>query len=115
MHNTKENIKNAALQLFLTKGYSVGINEIIQKSGTSKGAFYHHFRSKEKLFLETVDKFFFGYLDKLDFWETPELTLREKVVLLAKNAYAPLKAILLLVVKQLSFSANVLTLVLSSE
>jgi AcrR family transcriptional regulator len=93
MNNTKENIKNTALHLFLTKGYSVGINEIIQKSGTSKGAFYHHYKSKENLFLETIDKFFFGYLDKLDFLETPELSFREKVISLAEKAYAPFKAI----------------------
>lgn len=93
MNTTKESIKNTALQLFLTKGYSVGINEIIEKSGTSKGAFYHHFKSKEELFLQTVDKFFFGYLDELDFFETPELTLREKVISLAKKAYVPFKNI----------------------
>ncbi|MGD2033441.1 MAG: TetR/AcrR family transcriptional regulator [Bacteroidales bacterium] len=93
MNYTKEIIKTTALQLFLTRGYSVGINEIIQKSGTSKGAFYHHFASKEKLFLETVDKFFFGYLDNLDFPDTTELSFRKEIISLAKKAYAPFKAI----------------------
>lgn len=36
--------------LFTKRGYSsVGINEIIEKSGTAKASFYYHFPSKEDL------------------------------------------------------------------
>ena len=46
----KERILNQASELFTEKGYSVvGINEIIEKSGTAKASFYHHFPSKEQL------------------------------------------------------------------
>ena len=93
MSNTKDNIKNTALQLFLTKGYSVGINEIIQKSGTSKGAFYHHFNSKEQLFIETVDNFFFGYLTDARLLEVVSYSLREKINHLIEITFEPFKAI----------------------
>jgi AcrR family transcriptional regulator len=45
---------DCAQQLFLTKGYEqTSINEVILATGLSKGAFYHHFRSKEDL-LEAI-------------------------------------------------------------
>lgn len=33
------------------------MQEIVEKTGMSKGAFYHYFNSKEQLFLEVVDYF----------------------------------------------------------
>ena len=35
------------------------MNEIVNASGLSKGAFYHHFQSKEHLFVEIINTFFF--------------------------------------------------------
>jgi AcrR family transcriptional regulator len=47
---TKQKIINTARELFLTKGYqTTSINDIIKKMGISKGAFYHHFTSKDEL------------------------------------------------------------------
>ena len=46
----KEKIANIAMSLFIKKGYEdSSINEIIRKSNTSKGTFYHYFTSKEDL------------------------------------------------------------------
>lgn len=46
----KERILTTAAELFSQRGYgNVGINEIIEKSGTAKASFYQHFPSKEKL------------------------------------------------------------------
>jgi AcrR family transcriptional regulator len=45
---------NCAQGLFLTRGYErTTINDVIAATGLSKGAFYHHFRSKEDL-LEAI-------------------------------------------------------------
>lgn len=45
---------NCAQGLFLTRGYErTTINDVISAAGLSKGAFYHHFRSKEDL-LEAI-------------------------------------------------------------
>lgn len=57
--DTKEHILEISLLLFLQKSYkAVTLNEIVKKTGMSKGAFYHYFDSKQALFEEVV-KFYF--------------------------------------------------------
>lgn len=47
---TKEKIMQAAWELFYEQGYEeTTISQIIEKSGTSRSAFYHHFHGKEEL------------------------------------------------------------------
>ena len=48
--NTKSRIVAAAWKLFYQLGYEdTTIDEIIAESGTSKGSFYHYFKSKDEL------------------------------------------------------------------
>ena len=48
--NTKGKIINAAWDLFYEQGYEyTTVEEIIEKSGTSKGSFYHYFEVKDAL------------------------------------------------------------------
>lgn len=48
--NTKGKIINAAWDLFYEQGYEyTSVEEIIEKSGTSKGSFYHYFEGKDAL------------------------------------------------------------------
>src|SRR5579863_7181554 len=55
--DTRAGILKVALQLFLQKGYkNVSYQDIVKKSGLSKGAIYHYFKSKEDL-LVCVFKF----------------------------------------------------------
>jgi len=59
VNKTKEHILKTSLLLFLQKSYKeVTMREIVTKTGLSKGAFYHHFTSKEDLFREIVSMFF---------------------------------------------------------
>jgi len=59
MNDSKEHIIIVACKLFLQKNYKeVTMKEIVEKTGLSKGAFYHYFISKEQLFLEALDYFF---------------------------------------------------------
>lgn len=59
MNKTKEHILKTSLLLFLQKSYrDVTMSEIVEKSGLSKGAFYHYFKSKDDLFKEIVHLFF---------------------------------------------------------
>jgi len=54
----RERILQAALEVFARKGYHRAIvDDIVRVSGTSKGAVYHHFPTKEALFLALVDEF----------------------------------------------------------
>ena len=49
-HTTKGLIVSAAWELFYKKGYdNTTVDEIIERSHTSKGAFYHYFRGKDSL------------------------------------------------------------------
>lgn len=64
MKNTREYILDVALKLFLQKSFKeVTIKEIVEKTGLSKGAFYHYFTSKEQLFLELVNDVFSSVLN----------------------------------------------------
>jgi TetR/AcrR family transcriptional regulator, transcriptional repressor for nem operon len=58
MINTRDYILKTSLLLFLQKSYrDVTMREIVEKSGLSKGAFYHYFKSKEELFKEIAGMF----------------------------------------------------------
>jgi AcrR family transcriptional regulator len=55
---TRERILAAALGVFAEKGYHrASVDDIVRASGTSKGAVYHHFATKEAVFLALVDDF----------------------------------------------------------
>ncbi|MBH76184.1 MAG: hypothetical protein CMP68_03415 [Flavobacteriales bacterium] len=52
----KEKVLNGGLELFWRKGYkSVGINEICNVTGMTKGAFYNKFKGKEQFLNQTVE------------------------------------------------------------
>lgn len=52
---TIQTILGAAASLFMEKNYAdVTINDIVASSGVSKGALYHHFSSKEDLYLKMM-------------------------------------------------------------
>lgn len=54
----KERIIETALDLFRHKGYhGVSVDEIVETAGTSKGGFYHKFKSKDALLYEIHDLF----------------------------------------------------------
>ncbi len=52
----KNKILDAALQIFVKKGYSeTRMDDIVNMSGMSKGAIYHHYKSKRELFLDLIN------------------------------------------------------------
>lgn len=55
-------ILDAALDLFYQKGYSrVSVDEIVERAQTSKGGFYHNFKSKDALLYE-IHNVFISYV-----------------------------------------------------
>jgi AcrR family transcriptional regulator len=61
MNDTKEHIITTSLKLFLQKNFKeVTMKEIVNATRLSKGAFYHYFESKEKVFKEVVRHFMRG-------------------------------------------------------
>ncbi len=62
---TVRKILDVSLKLFLEQGYeATTIQDIVDALGMSKGAIYHHFRSKE----EIVDRLNDRYYDTLDWY-----------------------------------------------
>ena len=82
---TKKKIQETALELFSKKGFDrVTVDEIVKKSGISKGAFYVHFPSKYDVFLEKfkeIDDFY------VDFFQTlsTSLSFQEKILCLIES------------------------------
>lgn len=58
---TEQKILNAALQLFIEKGYEqTTILDIVGKmGGLTRGAFYHHFKTKEDVFFALTNQLFY--------------------------------------------------------
>ncbi len=53
---TRNHILESAQRLFSLNGYdATGVAEICQAAGVSKGAFYHHFPSKQAVFLQLLE------------------------------------------------------------
>lgn len=53
----KESIIHEALKLFSLKGFSsTSITDILEATGSSKGGFYNHFKSKEDLFFAVLER-----------------------------------------------------------
>lgn len=54
---TQAKIIEAAIKLFSSRGYNkASVDDICKEAGISKGAFYHHFKSKQTLFLALLDE-----------------------------------------------------------
>jgi AcrR family transcriptional regulator len=54
---TRRRIINAAVELFNDGGYSsTGVGDIVERTGMTKGALYHHFNSKEALAVAIIDQ-----------------------------------------------------------
>jgi AcrR family transcriptional regulator len=81
-------LKEAALKLFLNKGYeSASIDEIADEAGLAVGTFYQHFRSKRQLLIALMDEL----LDKLSGLDLqPQIAADPRATLhaLLSNAFA---------------------------
>jgi len=60
---TRSRIIESAIKVFSTRGFNAAsVDDICKDAGISKGAFYHHFESKQALFLALLD----GWLQTID-------------------------------------------------
>ena len=81
---TKEKIISVSATLFLTKGYDkTSMQDIVNELGMSKGAIFHHFKSKDEIFEAVIKKMaeaqIHRYKDMLSN-EMQNLTAKEKLI-----------------------------------
>jgi TetR/AcrR family transcriptional regulator, transcriptional repressor for nem operon len=83
---TKQLILKQAFALFLSLSYKeVTIKRILDATGISKGAFYHHFGSKEELFTSVIEQFFFAAASDDNFLPSPDSGFIENMDLYIDN------------------------------
>lgn len=84
---TVQKILDAALHLFLEKGYEqTTILDIVENmGGLTRGAFYHHFKSKEEVLDALGDKLFFDNNPFVKLKQQTNLTGLEKLKCLLKQ------------------------------
>lgn len=92
--DTRELIIQKSFVLFLKNGIKeVSINEIIRSCNLSKGAFYHYFESKEQVYMEVLNRFFFSYFKKQNVYYSVDLPLKEKLERFERSFLVPYKEI----------------------
>ena len=85
--NTRGRIINAAWALFYEQGYEdTTIEEIIERSGTSKGSFYHYFEGKDAL-LGSLSFLFDEKYAELKATLDPEMNAFDKLMYLNRELF----------------------------
>lgn len=86
--NTRGKIINAAWDLFYEHGYEdTTVEEIIEKSGTSKGSFYHYFEGKDAL-LGSLSYIFDEAYEKLQETISPDMSCFDTLLYLNRELFA---------------------------
>ena len=86
--NTKGKIINAAWDLFYEQGYDdTTVEVIIEKSGTSKGSFYHYFEGKDAL-LGSLSYIFDEEYERLENTLTDEMSSFDKLLYLNSELFS---------------------------
>jgi len=95
-NKSKNRIMDAALQVFVTKGYSdTRMDDIVEMSGLSKGAIYHHYKSKKDLFISLIEHWenfsfpniFDKDLDKISSADALRAIVNDIVITFKKNKH----------------------------
>jgi TetR/AcrR family transcriptional repressor of nem operon len=76
--DTKERILESAQSLVLEKGFSgTSLDDIIKSTGVTKGAFFHHFKSKGDLAHRLMERFAANDFAMFDEWDRRAETLSD--------------------------------------
>lgn len=90
---TYDRILQAAAACFAARGYdATGTAEICRQAGVSKGAFYHHFPSKQGLFLELLNRWLAALDARLAATQAEAAPVSERLEALAAGLLTVLSA-----------------------
>ncbi|WP_151733052.1 TetR/AcrR family transcriptional regulator ['Paenibacillus yunnanensis' Narsing Rao et al. 2020] len=83
---TKKRIAHKAAALFVQKGYAaVTVSEVCHAAGVSKGSLYHHFPSKDELFLHVVEEDTEQWLAEWELIRERTAGIEERLLALAEH------------------------------
>lgn len=80
---SKDKIAQTAFELFLNNGYKAStMAQLVKNSQLSKGAFYHHFKSKQAVYDYVLEHYFLKYYQEINWQELEELDYKsfEKII-----------------------------------
>ena len=78
--DTKEKLLDTAIQLIWQSNYSnVGVNDICQQAGVTKGSFYYYFETKADLFYEACQHYWCSMKKDMDAIFSPTFTAQEQL------------------------------------
>lgn len=84
--NTRENILETASRLFAKHGYdATGVATICEQAQISKGAFYHHFHSKQDVFLILLENWLTQLEEGFDSLQQQSKDIPQAIVLMAES------------------------------
>jgi len=75
---SREEFVTAALDVFNRKGFhAASVDDIVTRAGRSKGGFYHHFASKDQLYIEVFEASLRATVERLEAGMNSGTTVRE--------------------------------------
>jgi AcrR family transcriptional regulator len=84
---TRAHLIETAARSFAEQGYdATSVAEICLRAGVSKGAFYHHFDSKQDLFLDLLDFWLRGLVQQLEVARLGASTMPGGLIRMAEEA-----------------------------
>lgn len=82
--NTKEQLLNQAVIIFVERGYdNTSINDITNACNITKGAFYHHFKNKDEIFIEAITVI----VDEIEKWIDEKILSSKNIEELIKSLF----------------------------
>jgi AcrR family transcriptional regulator len=82
----REAIVEAAIDCFYERGYDgTSVQDVVERAGVTKGAFYHHFTKKDELLLHIHDRFMDQQMQALEAGLAEDLPPREALTLLIEE------------------------------
>lgn len=82
---TRARIVECARQLFNRRGFSeVTIDQIMERAGLTRGGFYHHFGSKDDIYVEAIEAY--GQCDPTERWPTVAIDRQAEGIAAARQA-----------------------------
>lgn len=87
MIKTKDKLLQVAFREFLMHTYKdVTLKHLVMELGVTKGAFYHHFSSKNDVFIQVVDAYLSGFDDLFSRDYNPEMKLVENLMVFIEES-----------------------------